>query len=360
MADINNIRTLEDLTNVVSQLYFNLNNIERLYYDMFINPIPMTLKLERYDENGQLGTIYLDNRAKDRQNALTGAGNPNGVQVARTGSLYIDTQTSTLYYKSTGTDAYGWITVWSAQNFKGGQQYLSPTGNGSQLVQLDASNVSFGTLSVQNGGTGVQSLTGIVKASGSNPFTAAIDGVDYMGVDSMTGLVCYYPVNYIPSGWLRCDGAEYSRSTYSKLFNKIGVTYGAGDGSTTFNVPNLMDLFIRGWNGTRPFNSVQQDQVGTHNHNFSGTTETSSGTPTNSTISKIWGAVDTTTTGDFYLADYFNSVVGGGKSTMRYVTIGLRSSGTPHTHSFSGATEVNAEDQETRVKNMALVPIIKY
>ena len=54
MADINNIRTLEDLTNVVSQLYFNLNNIERLYYDMFINPIPLTLELERYDEKVNL------------------------------------------------------------------------------------------------------------------------------------------------------------------------------------------------------------------------------------------------------------------------------------------------------------------
>lgn len=357
MADINNIRTLEDLTNVVSQLYFNLNNIERLYYDMFINPIPLTLELERYDENGQLGTIYVDNRAKDRQNALTGAGNPNGAQVARTGSLYIDTQTLTLYYKSTGTDAYGWVAIWSAQNFKGGEQYLSPTGNGSQVTQLDANNISLGTLGVARGGTGAQSITGIVKANGTNPFTAAVDGVDYMGVDSMTGLVCYYPVSTIPTGWLRCDGAEYSRSTYSKLFNRIGITYGSGDGSTTFNVPNLMDMFIRGWNGTRPFNSVQQDQVGTHRHAFDGTTSIVSPTETSS-IGNICTWVSGSATGAFTRTRDSHLGIWGTDGSMRVANFELNLGS--HYHTFSGTTEVNAADQETRVKNMALVPIIKY
>lgn len=42
----------------------------------------------------------------------------------------------------------------------------------------------------------------------------------------------------IPTGWLECDGSAVSRSEYSELFEKIGTTYGSGDGSTTFNVPN--------------------------------------------------------------------------------------------------------------------------
>lgn len=42
----------------------------------------------------------------------------------------------------------------------------------------------------------------------------------------------------VPSGWLPCDGAAVSRSTYASLFAAIGVSYGAGDGSTTFNVPD--------------------------------------------------------------------------------------------------------------------------
>src|SRR6476646_8181745 len=43
----------------------------------------------------------------------------------------------------------------------------------------------------------------------------------------------------IPSGWLLCDGSAVSRVTYSSLFAYIGVLYGVGDGSTTFNLPNL-------------------------------------------------------------------------------------------------------------------------
>lgn len=348
MADISNIRTLEDLINLVSQLYFNLDKLNALYYDMFINPTPMTLELERYDENGVLGTITLDNRAKDRQSALSGVGNPNGVQVGRTGALYIDTQTASLYYKGAGTDAYGWVEVWSAQNFRTGAQYLSPNGNGSQLVDLDVDHVTAGILSVSRGGTGSSNISGIVKANGTNPYTAAVDGVDYMGVNSMTGLVCYYPVATIPDGWLRCDGAEYSRNTYSKLYSKIGTTYGAGDGSTTFNVPNLMDYFIRCWDGTRAFNTVQQDQVGTHKHSFSGITSNPS---SSSSMSIVTGG--TSKLGD------------GAPAPNEYGWfIGSLNSGTvtvpDHTHTFSGVTEENAVDQETRVRNIALVPIIKY
>lgn len=43
----------------------------------------------------------------------------------------------------------------------------------------------------------------------------------------------------IPSGWIVCDGAEISRTTYATLFTAIGTTYGVGNGSTTFNVPDL-------------------------------------------------------------------------------------------------------------------------
>lgn len=43
-----------------------------------------------------------------------------------------------------------------------------------------------------------------------------------------------------PSGWLFCDGSQISRTTYAALFAAIGTTYGAGDGSTTFNLPNIV------------------------------------------------------------------------------------------------------------------------
>ena len=49
-----------------------------------------------------------------------------------------------------------------------------------------------------------------------------------------------------PGGFLLCDGSAVSRATYAGLFAAIGTTYGAGDGSTTFNLPDARDRFLRG------------------------------------------------------------------------------------------------------------------
>lgn len=53
-----------------------------------------------------------------------------------------------------------------------------------------------------------------------------------------TGMVSPYAGSTPPAGWLICDGSAISRTTYSALFAVIGTTYGTGDGSTTFNIPN--------------------------------------------------------------------------------------------------------------------------
>ncbi|MEM4711396.1 MAG: tail fiber protein, partial [Candidatus Woesearchaeota archaeon] len=53
------------------------------------------------------------------------------------------------------------------------------------------------------------------------------------------GMIIPYAGSSAPSGWLICDGSAVSRTTYSALFAVIGTTYGVGDGSTTFNLPNL-------------------------------------------------------------------------------------------------------------------------
>lgn len=55
------------------------------------------------------------------------------------------------------------------------------------------------------------------------------------------GIVLPFAGSTAPSGWLFCDGSAVSRTTYAKLFAAIGTTYGTGDGSTTFNLPNLID-----------------------------------------------------------------------------------------------------------------------
>lgn len=63
-----------------------------------------------------------------------------------------------------------------------------------------------------------------------------------------TGTILAFGGVTIPSGWLLCNGAGVSRSTFSNLFAKIGTTYGMGDGSTTFNIPDLRDRYIIGAN----------------------------------------------------------------------------------------------------------------
>ena len=67
-----------------------------------------------------------------------------------------------------------------------------------------------------------------------------------MGVVNPVGVVQAFAGSTTPDGWLLCDGSAVSRTTYADLFAVIGTTYGAGNGSTTFNLPNLADKFIEG------------------------------------------------------------------------------------------------------------------
>lgn len=90
----------------------------------------------------------------------------------------------------------------------------------------------------------------------------------------------------VPAGWLLCDGSIVSRDTYAALFTAIGTTYGAGNGSTTFQLPDLRGEFLRGLDAGRGVDagrvlgSAQGDMLKAHVHavnlqqlNSSGTTD---------------------------------------------------------------------------------------
>ena len=62
----------------------------------------------------------------------------------------------------------------------------------------------------------------------------------------VTGEIKWFAFNTAPDGYLVCNGAEISRETYADLFAVIGTTFGSGDGSTTFTLPNLIDRFAQG------------------------------------------------------------------------------------------------------------------
>ena len=86
------------------------------------------------------------------------------------------------------------------------------------------------------------------------------------------GTVSWFAGNTAPTGYLKANGAAISRTTYSTLFTAIGTTFGVGDGSTTFNVPDLRGEFIRGWDegrgadSGRGFGSYQGDEFRSHSH----------------------------------------------------------------------------------------------
>lgn len=75
-----------------------------------------------------------------------------------------------------------------------------------------------------------------------------------------------------PTGWLVCDGSAVSRTTYARLFEALGTTFGAGNGSTTFNLPDLRGEFIRGIDAGRGvdvgrgFGTFQDSENKVHNH----------------------------------------------------------------------------------------------
>ena len=98
----------------------------------------------------------------------------------------------------------------------------------------------------------------------------------------VAGAIQSWPSNTIPSGWLKCNGAAVSRTLYSSLFSAIGTTYGTGDGSTTFNLPDMRGEFLRGLDdgrgvdSSRSLGSFQADELRSHVHDQS--RNTASGT----------------------------------------------------------------------------------
>jgi len=99
---------------------------------------------------------------------------------------------------------------------------------------------------------------------------------DVEGVN--TGIIVPWSDSTLPSGFLACNGAAVSRSTYAALFSVVGTNYGAGDGSSTFNLPDLTDRTCLG-------KSPGKAQFSTGGANTVTTTGNVSGSSGNTTLS---------------------------------------------------------------------------
>jgi microcystin-dependent protein len=99
------------------------------------------------------------------------------------------------------------------------------------------------------------------------------DGANLTGIEGIpTATIVPWSDSSVPSGFLECNGAAVSRSTYSALFAIIGTTYGVGDGSSTFNVPDLQDNVPVGKSNNKALASTGGANTVTSTGNVGGST----------------------------------------------------------------------------------------
>lgn len=100
--------------------------------------------------------------------------------------------------------------------------------------------------------TGVAKWLGNANTATKLETSRTINGVAFDGTQDIivgsnpVGTIIAVAYTGVPEGYMHCNGAAVSRTTYANLFNEIGTTYGAGDGSTTFNLPNTVARFLEG------------------------------------------------------------------------------------------------------------------
>ena len=99
------------------------------------------------------------------------------------------------------------------------------------------------------------------------------DGANLTGVEGIpTATIVPWSSSSVPTGFLECDGSAVSRSTYSALFAVVGTTYGVGDGSSTFNIPNLADNIPVGKSNNKAVGSTGGANTVAATGNVSGST----------------------------------------------------------------------------------------
>ena len=134
--------------------------------------------------------------------------------------------------------------------------------NANQYLQIGANNVNSYFYNKRSG----------KYLSMRNDGELRYDGKRLLNTDDLAGMipsgtVLYFAGQSAPAGWLKANGAAVSRTAYAALFAAIGTTYGAGDGRSTFNLPDLRGEFIRGWDDGRGvdtgrvFGSAQGDAI---------------------------------------------------------------------------------------------------
>lgn len=180
----------------------------------------------------------------------------NGSSAGSSATLYLGVKpTNETVQARIGTDNLGGLFYHASTNQA--HVFRVGTNNNVFVIRDDDTKVAF---SSNNNFFATVTYDGVAKWLG-NANTATklqtartINGVAFDGTKDIDIIVDSNPVGTIiavaytgvPEGYMHCNGAAVNRTTYVNLFNKIGTTYGAGDGSTTFNLPNTVARFLEG------------------------------------------------------------------------------------------------------------------
>lgn len=182
----------------------------------------------------------------------------------------------------------------------------------------------------------------VLQSNGAN---SAPTWTDMVMAGMPTGMIMPFAGAIAPSGWLKCDGSAVSRTTFKALYDVIGTTYGSGDGTSTFNLPNLVGRFLEGASSTTSGHALGASVnagLPDHNHTFTGTKDikTSSTTPSMTFTGK---KVNTETAGSHAHNYYFGGGTAGsggtsngdGHQTTKQTYTGATATAGSHSHEYT-------------------------
>ncbi|BAQ86165.1 Microcystin-dependent protein (MdpB) [uncultured Mediterranean phage uvMED] len=199
-------------------------------------------------------------------------------------------------------------------------------------------------------------LINAVPASKLTGALPALDGSSLTGIEgTATGTILSWSTASIPSGFLECDGTAVSRSTYSALFAVVGTTYGTGDGSSTFNLPNLADNVPVG-------KSNNKSLASTGGANTVAASGSVSGSTANATLSTAQLASHSHGSGFFNPNNSSNagmSNMGGGANAPAGNAINTSSTGSGSAHSHNMSANFSGSATSVVQPYLTVIYIIK-
>ena len=321
-----------------------------------------------YDIGNSVGATFrsdLNTCLGDIQSLNSGSSDPSTTVAYK---IWADTANNLLKIRNSANN--GWLVLGSltdaahTNNF-GLATKASPDFTGTVDSAGDIVMGGTGALKLPSGTT-IQRPTAATGQIRFNSSTTSFEGYNGSAWGELAngvpvGSVFNLATTTVPTGFLECNGAAISRSTYASLFATISTTWGSGDGSSTFNLPDLRGQFVRGWDNSagvdsgRSFASSQSDQNKSHNHSITDSghfhhafrSGNAGERQHNSNLSSSNFPASGTGAGN--LNEAYNIAASSSESD-----VGRTSSET------TGITISNDGSTEVRVKNYALMYVIKF